>query len=180
MVMIDHIVPLSRPASKRYNKSMTKASTPDNQPPTPVKRLYRSVQDRMIGGVAGGVAQYLGFDSSLMRLIFILIVLLPGIGVAAYLIAWIVIPEDPHQTKPAHQAGLDQRIEDWGKQVNEQFKSRKTPNPSARRIFGLVLVGIGAFFFLQPLLDLHLLSRLWPIILVLIGAAVIFGRSAKQ
>ena len=47
----------------------------------------------MIGGVCGGLAEYLNTDPTLVRLITILIVLLYGAGILAYLIAWIVIPE---------------------------------------------------------------------------------------
>ena len=47
----------------------------------------------MIGGVCGGLAEYLNTDPTLVRLITVLIVLLYGAGILAYLIAWIVIPE---------------------------------------------------------------------------------------
>ncbi len=63
--------------------------------PENVKRLYRSRRDRMIGGVAGGLAEYLATDPTVIRLAFALSILLGGAGVIAYLIMWIVIPEQP-------------------------------------------------------------------------------------
>ena len=55
------------------------------------KRLYRSRRERMICGVCGGVAEYFG------RLAFVLFVFAGGSGFLAYLIAAIIIPDDPRQ-----------------------------------------------------------------------------------
>jgi phage shock protein C len=59
------------------------------------RRLYRSRRHRMIAGVCGGLAEYFGWDPSLVRLIAVVSILLPGPQFLAYIIAWIVIPEDP-------------------------------------------------------------------------------------
>ncbi|MGC8874311.1 MAG: PspC domain-containing protein [Chloroflexia bacterium] len=61
------------------------------------RRLYRSRSDRMIAGVCGGLARYLGVDPTLVRVIFALASLFfLGLGgVLAYLILWAVIPEEP-------------------------------------------------------------------------------------
>ncbi len=58
-----------------------------------IKKLYRSKKDRKIAGVCGGVAEYLNVDSTIVRLIWALSILLWGAGLIAYIIAWIVIPE---------------------------------------------------------------------------------------
>ncbi len=62
------------------------------------KKLYRSTKDYKLGGVCGGIAEYLGIDSSLIRLGWILLTFLGGSGILAYLIAWMVIPENPNNT----------------------------------------------------------------------------------
>ncbi len=59
------------------------------------KKLYLSKTDKKIGGVCGGVAEYFGVDSTLVRLLLVLFALVGGSGVLAYIIAWIVIPEKP-------------------------------------------------------------------------------------
>jgi phage shock protein C len=57
------------------------------------KRIYRSKKNRIIGGVCGGIGEYLNVDPTLIRLIWIFGALLWGAGFFAYLIAWIIIPE---------------------------------------------------------------------------------------
>ena len=61
------------------------------------KKLYRSKKDHMIAGVCGGIAEYFDVDTTLVRLLTVLFVLLGGAGVAVYVIAWIVIPKNPEQ-----------------------------------------------------------------------------------
>lgn len=58
-------------------------------------RLRRSRQDRKIAGVCGGVAEYMDVDSTLVRIIWLMLAFFGGWGLLAYLIAWIVMPEAP-------------------------------------------------------------------------------------
>lgn len=60
-----------------------------------MKKLYRSLTDKKIAGVCGGMAEYLNVDSTVLRLIWLASVLLAGCGGLLYLIAWFVIPEEP-------------------------------------------------------------------------------------
>jgi len=60
------------------------------------KRLYRSRTNRMIAGVAGGMAEYFGIDPTLVRLIWVLLLIPGGVpGFLPYVILWIVVPKDP-------------------------------------------------------------------------------------
>jgi phage shock protein PspC (stress-responsive transcriptional regulator) len=59
------------------------------------RQLRRSGDDKMLAGVAGGIARYLDADVTLVRVVIIAaLVLLTGAGVALYLAAWLLIPED--------------------------------------------------------------------------------------
>jgi phage shock protein C len=60
-----------------------------------IRRLYRSGRDRILGGVCGGIAEYLQVDPVLIRLIWIVASLAWGSGILAYLIAWVIIPRNP-------------------------------------------------------------------------------------
>jgi phage shock protein C len=59
------------------------------------KKLYRSREDRWVAGVCGGLARYLDVDPIVIRLIALILVLSAGGGLLVYVIAWIVIPEEP-------------------------------------------------------------------------------------
>ena len=60
------------------------------------RRLTRSTTDRQVAGVCGGLAAYFGIDSTVMRLIWAILTIMPGaivFGVVAYLIAWLIMPD---------------------------------------------------------------------------------------
>ena len=59
------------------------------------KKLYKSNQNRMIDGVCGGIAEYLGVDPTVIRLVAVLLSLMGG-GILAYIIAAIIIPRAPY------------------------------------------------------------------------------------
>ena len=62
-----------------------------------VKRLYRSGKEKVLGGVCGGIAEYFGIDPVIIRLLWAVLTLLSfGVGVLAYLIAWLIIPRNPN------------------------------------------------------------------------------------
>src|SRR5919112_1789595 len=59
------------------------------------ERLYRARHDRMLFGVAGGLARYLGIDSSIVRIVWVLLFLAAGTGILLYIVAAVLIPEEP-------------------------------------------------------------------------------------
>jgi len=81
------------------------------------KKLYRSKNDRMIAGVCGGLADYFNVDSSLVRLAVLFIFLFQGIGLIAYIIAWLVMSEEP--VKNEYRMPDDYYIEDQKKQESK-------------------------------------------------------------
>jgi phage shock protein PspC (stress-responsive transcriptional regulator) len=134
--------------------------------PREPRRLYRSRTNRVIGGVAGGIGEYLGIDPIIIRIIWVILALFAGAGVVAYILAWIIIPERP--------AG------EGAPQAPEGFSSE------AGLIVGLILVGLGAWFLLTnlnlippPLFAALRTIRLalWPITLILVGIIIIIVAS---
>jgi len=62
------------------------------------RRLHRSVSDRKIAGVCGGLAEYFAVDPTLVRLVWAIATIVPGaivFGILAYLVAWFIMPESP-------------------------------------------------------------------------------------
>ncbi|MFM8321242.1 MAG: PspC domain-containing protein [Chloroflexota bacterium] len=70
------------------------------------KKLYRSRSDRFIGGVCGGLGEYTGVDPTIVRLLFVLGTVLTavGLGVVAYLVLLVVVPENPNEILPPPQS----------------------------------------------------------------------------
>ena len=59
------------------------------------KKLYKSAMDKKIAGVCGGIAEYFNVDATLIRLAWVLFSLLGGSGLLAYIIAALIMPEQP-------------------------------------------------------------------------------------
>lgn len=60
------------------------------------KKLYRSTSDKKLCGVCGGIAQYFNVDSTIVRLIAVVLFIFCGIGLLAYLLAALVMPKEPN------------------------------------------------------------------------------------
>ena len=71
-------------------------------------QLRRSADDKMLAGVAGGIARYLNTDVTLIRIIIAALVLFTGAGLALYVAAWLLIPADG-EDQPVAQAWLAAR-----------------------------------------------------------------------
>lgn len=86
------------------------------------QRLMRSRTDKMIAGVAGGIAQYLGIDPVLVRLAFVGL-LFTGVGVLLYPVLWLVMPLEGSQTRAPQQAVAEmrQRATRLGEEIREVF-----------------------------------------------------------
>ena len=59
------------------------------------RRLYRSRDEKMIGGVCGGLAEYFNVDPTLIRLVWVIITLVGGAGVLLYIVFWVIMPLSP-------------------------------------------------------------------------------------
>lgn len=60
------------------------------------KQLYRSRTNRKIAGVCGVLGEYMNLDPTVVRLIWVLLFFFAGVGILAYLIAALIIPENPN------------------------------------------------------------------------------------
>jgi phage shock protein C len=158
------------------------------------KRLYRSLTDRKFAGVAGGLAEYFVMDPLLIRLAFVLLTLVGGGGFLIYLILWIVTPENPVREAPAmnqHDQNFQQKTYDTpGYTVDppktETTSSTSTPIPQTKQrnkgslIGGLVLITLGALFLADELIPQINFGDLWPVILIVIGVALLINAVIKR
>ena len=62
------------------------------------KKLYKNKKGKMLGGVCSGIAEYANMDASAIRLFYVLFSLACGLGVIAYICAWLIVPSKPKTT----------------------------------------------------------------------------------
>jgi phage shock protein C len=131
------------------------------------RRLYRSQSNKVIAGVCGGLAEYLNVDTTIVRLVWVLLTLLGGSGIILYVLAFFIVPEKPIVMGDAPFS------------MKSEF--------GFARIFGILFVGAGIVLLLE---NLEILSfcRLWdsawefvfPGILMLAGIYILTKRGKLQ
>jgi len=125
------------------------------------QRLFRSSSNRLIAGVCGGLGKFFAVDPTIVRLVFLLLLFLGGGGFLLYLILWIIVPEE-------QQAGATpQAVVATNTQELAQSAARHGPV-----VFAVILIFLGVWFLLQNLLHIDL-GQLWPVILIIIGLALL-------
>ncbi|MDH7515587.1 MAG: PspC domain-containing protein [Bacteroidota bacterium] len=139
------------------------------------KKLYRSRRDRIIAGVAGGLAEYFEVDPVLVRLIFVVLTFIHGIGVIGYILLWIIVRREPIpfplSPEVTGEGGdipgpIPREEKDSGADTKERKKTRF--------IFGGVLIVIGILFLLDNLLPFLGLGDIWPVLLILLGGGILW------
>jgi phage shock protein C len=140
------------------------------------RRLYRSRADAVWTGVAGGVAEWLGWDPALVRVAWVIATFVTaGFALLVYVVMWVVVPEAPEGAATSEaSAGEAAGAAAPGQATAE----RPGPRAAADRgplWLGLVLVAAGVFFLVQELLPEIDWGRLWPVVLVVVGAVLLIG-----
>lgn len=169
------------------------------------RRLYRSNSERVLGGVAGGVAEYFDLDPALVRVAWAVLILASGgIFLLLYIVMWIVVPEAPpgvYSGQPwppvppaADATGAPVEAPEGADVAATPGMAASPPPPSiahewaGRRaerrrhrsgggalVFGSLLVLLGVWFLLQEYFPWLHFGRLWPLALVLLGGILLFG-----
>lgn len=146
------------------------------------KKLYRSVTDKMLGGVCGGLAEYFAIDPVIVRLIFVLAVIFGGSGILAYIILWIIIPQKPFIITPFNSnppSGSSQPSEEEKKSENTEFNMSAlnlNKTQSNRSIYaGAFLILLGGIFLLDNFVPHFHFGDFWPLILIGLGFAIILN-----
>lgn len=145
-------------------------------------RLYRRRKDKVFGGIASGLGQYLDIDPIIVRIIFVLITIFHGVGLLVYIIMWIVMPEEPIENlyqamnEPINkdESNSDSTTSDFS-EFNAKFNEMTTSSSNSRTIVGALLIGIGFIFLLErfiPTFDFELILALG---LILLGVGLTFN-----
>lgn len=143
------------------------------------KKLYRSVTDKMLGGVCGGIAEYFSIDPVIIRLAFVLAVIFGGGGILAYIILWIIIPQKPYIITPFNQENKTDAnlVDDEGeKKTSNDLQSNmlyKNLNNNKTVFAGVLLVVLGMIILISNFVPGFYFRDYWPVILIILGLAII-------
>ncbi len=121
------------------------------------KRLYRSSQSKVIAGVCGGIGEYFDIDPVIIRIAAVILAFAHGIGLIAYVVAWIAMPKSKAET------------------IVVENEPPREPSPLRKYLPGLFLIGLGVIFLLDRMFWWFRWSLVWPSLLILIGAAIMFS-----
>jgi phage shock protein C len=152
------------------------------------KKLYRSRSDRMIGGVCGGLGEYLNTDPVWIRLLFVVMLFATGFGFWAYLILWIIVPDEkavgkaPGETVQANVQEMAERAREFGEGIQRGLQRDRTATasePSSGTIIvGLAFVALGGFLLFKQFGLFSWLTGgvMWSLALIFVGGALLFSR----
>ncbi|MFH1088743.1 MAG: PspC domain-containing protein [Patescibacteria group bacterium] len=138
------------------------------------KRLTRSKSDRMVAGVAGGLAEYFNIDPVIFRAAFVLFALFDGAGVLIYIVMWIIVPEEGKENE---KKDLESKVKEVGKEAEQLVDKHVGENNShqVRNVIGVIIIIIGAMALLRQFFPISWLGfhMVWPILIVVFGFLLI-------
>ena len=148
-------------------------------------KLYRSKKDCVIGGVCGGIAEYFDIDTTLVRLLAVLIFFFGGSGIVAYIIGWIIIPQNPNgntednsENKGEIKGKIKKGADKANKKVEENLPEERSKGNSERNrniILGIILIIVGLVFMgttLFPWITWIAWGTFWPVIIIVVGLVI--------
>lgn len=147
------------------------------------RRFYRSRTDTILGGVAAGLANYLNADPALVRIAWALLTpLTGGAAFVAYVVAWIIVPEEP--AMPASAGSV--AVADGSEEAGETTYAPASAAPAsaapvaagdssgrAALVIGIGLVLLGIWFLVRQYLPPINWDLLWPVALIGVGALIL-------
>ena len=147
-----------------------------------VKKLFRNSDQRVLGGVASGIAAYFGTDISVIRLLFVLSIFLGGAGIILYIILWIITPEAKTITEKMQMQGEPVTLSNIEENVKKGLNVREGEESAfvkvllfPFRLIALVISGLAKA--LGPILGflVQAIRILFGLILVLLGFSVMIS-----
>jgi phage shock protein C len=153
-------------------------------------RLYRSRRDRMLAGVAGGLAEMWGADPSLVRIVWALLVFLTGgLALVVYIVMAIVVPEGDPAPWPSEAAGEDAGEgggtapvtgAGWAPAGTRPPRPRRDGPSAFPMVVGGFLILLGAFFLVREYLPQIDFDWFWPAMLIGLGVIILLGAIGRD
>jgi phage shock protein PspC (stress-responsive transcriptional regulator) len=147
------------------------------------KRLARDTRHAVLGGVAAGWGRYLDVDPVLVRLGFVLLAFVNGLGVLFYVACWLVMPREESLAPagapaPAGGAAAFEPLRDAGARLAQEVRQAAPDAAHAQAVIGTILVVLGGFLLADNLGWLRWpywarVGTLWPLALVALGVGLV-------
>ena len=135
------------------------------------KKIYRSQNDIVIGGVCGGLGEAFNIDSNLIRIVFILFAIF-GAGIVVYLVLWAILPISVAGNADNQQN--NENVNTFEKGKDNIFKLERVDNKSLN-LLAFTLIFIGILLLLNNLFLFLNIYKLWPLLIILVGFIIIFN-----
>ena len=139
------------------------------------QKLYRARRGKVLGGVCGGLGDYLNIDKVIIRILFVLLFLFGGSGLLVYIILWIALPEQDPST--LYQVNVTDEVDDGNPSKSINDANNRKMNSSM--VAGLIMVVLGLLFLLNSLLPMYNLWNFWPLVLIAAGVLLISPELVK-
>jgi phage shock protein C len=142
----------------------------------PEARLMRSESDKMIAGVCGGIAAYLGIDPVFVRLAFLLLLFASGIGLLLYVVLMLIMPSESSLDLPSSKVVQD-NIDRFGDDLGQSVR-RARSHPQGRTLAAGLLILLGVFLLVD---NMGWLSSgvFWALALICAGLYMFVRRSSS-
>ena len=142
------------------------------------KKLQRDTNNKVIGGVCSGLANYFDIDASLVRLLFAFMFLCASAGFWLYIILWVVMPAGQGiQAEASSFVSSDETTEVSSETPSEGLKTSKS---KGSLVAGLILIGIGAMGLLNRYIPEINWDTAWPVLLIVVGLLLIIPFNSKK
>jgi signal transduction histidine kinase len=144
----------------------------DPASPPPLRKLYRSAEGRMLGGVARGLAGHLALPVSWVRIVFIALAITNGLGVLLYAAFWFVVPLGTAGAGAARKTGAASDARDRAGRTR-----RRVRKPDKGQLFAVLALLIGAGAFADNLHLGRINTYVWPLLLVGLGVVLVWRQA---
>ena len=144
-------------------------------------RLYRSRRNRIIGGVAAGLGDYMNLDPVIIRVILVLITIFNGLGILLYIILWIIVPEEPIEVFTSGTKGEQQTDTTNSAKTKEQeiLEELNKKSGHGRLVIGIILITLGLLFLSGKFFPLFHFEDLFPLAFIIIGIVLLLNGIRK-
>lgn len=129
------------------------------------KKLFRSYDNKMLGGICGGLAEYFDVDPSVIRILAVISLFVSGgMAILIYVVAWIIIPQNEPGAIGAEKP----------KAAPVRFDETPRVSPWTSYLPGLALIFFGSLLLIREHWLWFSWGEMWPVILIALGLVLIF------